>query len=43
VKCELDSSQYDKGHKVTDEEMETVNLRPHRFQGEWSYTIMPDG
>ncbi|HEX9584983.1 MAG TPA: ISAzo13 family transposase [Gammaproteobacteria bacterium] len=42
VKCELDSSVYEKGRKVSDEEMQTINLRRHRFRGEWNYTINPD-
>ncbi len=41
VKCELDPYDYQKGRKVTDAEMETINLRPHRFHGEWNYTIDP--
>jgi transposase len=41
VKCELDPHDYEKGRKVSDEEMETINLRPHRFHGEWNYTIDP--
>ena len=41
VKCGLDSNQYEKGRKVSDDEMDTINLRPHRFHGEWNYTIRP--
>ena len=41
VQCELDPWGYEKGRKVSDEEMETINLRPHRFHGEWNYTIDP--
>lgn len=41
VQCELDSWTYEKARKVTDEEMETIKLRPHRFHGEWNYTIDP--
>ena len=41
VQCELDPSGYEKGRKVTDEEMKTIKLRPHRFHGEWNYTIEP--
>ena len=40
VQCELDPWGYEKGRKVSDEEMETINLRPHRFHGEWNYTIV---
>jgi hypothetical protein len=41
VQCELDSRRYDKGRKVSDAELETVKIRPHRFHGEWNYTIEP--
>jgi len=41
VQCELDPYEYEKGRKVSDAEMETVDLRPHKFHGEWNYTIHP--
>ena len=41
VQCELDPSDYEKGRKVSNEEMETIRIRPHRFHGEWNYTIDP--
>ncbi len=41
VQCELDPSGYAKGRKVSDDEMQTIKLRPHRFHGEWNYTIEP--
>ena len=41
VQCELDACDYEKGRKVTDAEMETIKLQPHRFHGEWNYTIHP--
>ena len=41
VQCELDSQGYEKGRKVSDAEMDTVKIRPHRFHGEWNYTIEP--
>ena len=41
VQCELDSQGYEKGRKVSDAEMEMVKIRPHRFHGEWNYTIEP--
>jgi Rhodopirellula transposase DDE domain len=43
VYARLDGSQYEKGRKVSDEEFDAVNLQPHRFHGEWNYTIHPDG
>ncbi len=42
VKCELDSYPYEKGRKVSDEQMEAINLKPHKFHGEWNYTIRPN-
>ncbi len=41
VQCELDPSVYKKGRKIKDAEMETINIRRHRFHGEWNYTISP--
>jgi hypothetical protein len=41
VRCELDHNSYPKGIKVSDAEMEGVNLTRHDFHGEWNYTIAP--
>ena len=41
VRCELDERYYEKGKKVSDEEMATINIHPHKFHGEWNYTIRP--
>lgn len=41
VHCELDQNTYEKGRKVTEEEMASINLYPNRFHGEWNYTIKP--
>src|SRR5437667_3737849 len=41
VRCELDRGAYPKGQDVTDSEMATLNLVPHRFHGDWNYTIHP--
>jgi hypothetical protein len=41
VTCRLDRRKYPTGRKVTDEEMKRVNLKRHRFHGEWNYTIRP--
>ncbi len=43
VRCALDETLYEKGRTVSDQEMATVNLRPHAFHGEWNYTIAPRG
>ena len=41
VRCELDRGAYPNGHGVTDAQMATLNLEPHRFHGDWNYTIHP--
>ena len=41
VKARLDTSIYPTKVKVSDEELDTVNLKPHTFHGEWNYTISP--
>jgi transposase len=41
VRCDLDWGDYEKGRKVTDQQMQTINLQPHPFHGEWNYTIAP--
>jgi Rhodopirellula transposase DDE domain len=41
VACRLDANNYQRGIKVTDSEMATLNIRPADFHGEWNYTISP--
>lgn len=41
VQSELDTNKYPKGIKITDAEMEALNLHRHDFHGEWNYTIKP--
>jgi hypothetical protein len=41
VHAQLDGRQYVKGRKITNVEMATLNLKPHRFHGEWNYEIHP--
>ncbi len=41
VRCELDRGAYPKGQEVTDAQMATLTLAPHRFHGDWNYTIHP--
>ena len=37
----VDTNQYQSGIKVSDEEMEQINMKPNIFHGEWNYTIRP--
>jgi hypothetical protein len=41
VQCRLDENTYDKGIKVSDAEMASLNITPADFHGEWNYTIHP--
>ncbi|MGI0070945.1 MAG: ISAzo13-like element transposase-related protein, partial [Thermoplasmata archaeon] len=41
VRLELDKGRYPDGVKVTDEQMAGIQLEPHRFHGDWNYTIRP--
>jgi transposase len=41
VRCELDRGRYPKGRAVSDEQFAALRLTPHRFHGDWNYTIHP--
>jgi hypothetical protein len=41
VRSEVDHGSYPQGTVVTDEQMAQVNLKPHRFHGDWNYTVRP--
>ena len=44
VHAELDTRNYPKGIKITDQQMEGLEqraLRRHDFHGEWNYTLVP--
>ncbi len=41
VKAVLDEAQYQKGIRISDEELEGINILRHAFHGEWNYTIKP--
>jgi hypothetical protein len=41
VKAMLDRSTYATGEKISDEEMQTLQLKPHAFHGDWNYTLEP--
>ena len=42
VTCRLDRRKYPTGRRVTDQEMERVNLDRDKFHGEWNYSIKPN-
>jgi hypothetical protein len=41
IHAELDQGTYPTGIKVTDQQMERVNLFPADFHGNWNYSIKP--
>jgi hypothetical protein len=41
VQAKLHTARYPKGVKVTDQELQQVNIGRHDFHGEWNYTIRP--
>jgi hypothetical protein len=41
VYCELDTHRYPSGVKVTEEQMDQINIRRNPFHGDWNYTILP--
>jgi hypothetical protein len=41
VRAELDAKQYEAGIKISDAQMERINLRPHGTNPLWNYTISP--
>jgi transposase len=43
VRCEIDHKTYPAGVKVSDDEMNDINISRHDFHGDWNYTIKPQG
>jgi len=41
IKARLDKRKYPTGVQVPDEAMTAINLRAHRFHGDWNYTLQP--
>jgi hypothetical protein len=41
VHAYLDEREYEKGRKISDSQMATVDLIPSKFHGEWNYVIKP--
>lgn len=42
IQAKLDQNSYPIGQKISDEELERVNLQRDRFQGNWNYSILPN-
>ena len=41
IRAELDTNKYEKGIKITDEELDNINVIRDDFHGEWNYSITP--
>jgi len=41
VTCRLDRRKYPTGRKVSDEEMDNINVERNKFHGDWNYVIRP--
>ena len=41
VKCALDDKFYEKGIKVSDDEMKSINIERCEWRGDWNYIIRP--
>ncbi|MGH8510691.1 MAG: ISAzo13-like element transposase-related protein [Gammaproteobacteria bacterium] len=41
VRSELDRGRYPGGVVVSDQQLARIALKPHRFLGDWNYTIEP--
>jgi hypothetical protein len=41
VRAELDNRRYPAGQEIAEELMSLIKLQPHRFHGDWNYTIHP--
>ncbi len=41
VRCQLDENHYPKGRRISDKEMDKVDLRPNPFHENWNYSIHP--
>jgi hypothetical protein len=39
IKAKLDPREYKKGLKITDEQMDSMNIEPHKTLPNWNYTI----
>ncbi len=41
IEAEIDENKYKIGIKVSDEEMDKLNIERDNFHGEWNYKIKP--
>jgi len=41
VECVIDRHKYECGVEISDVEFNAINIKRHKFHGEWNYKIMP--
>ena len=41
IKASLDTNEYQTGVKISDQQMQKLQIRPHEVHGQWNYTIAP--
>jgi hypothetical protein len=41
VNAKKDSTIYEKGIKISDDQLEAINIKRNEFRGDWNYTISP--
>jgi len=41
IKAALDTRKYERGIKISDQEMKSIRLTPEAFHGEWNYAVSP--
>jgi hypothetical protein len=42
VHAELDTNAYPNGVEVSNEQVDALRLKRHKFHGDWNYTLLPD-
>ena len=42
IKSRIDQEVYEKGIKITDEQLSKINIKQNEFHGEWNYSIAPN-
>ena len=41
IACDIDATRYQKGEKVSDQQIEALNIKYDPFHPEWNYTLLP--
>jgi hypothetical protein len=41
IKAVLDKSRYETGAKISNQQMNELNIKPHKQNPEWNYSLLP--